>query len=213
MRYFLEVLHRSQVTLASPHAASADLCADCLLLRSANHAVHFRPVAAVQYQATAFCEVTGRSYRLPLALQGGGVGPTATFSYDNLDVGRVFSGAVHRYKVGCSRPAAAGARERAADTRPQLVIQNVGDIVASYRRVRNKEHEIRGGDGDPLAPLTEHTCLTFTPSEGVLGVAGSTDVEDKQPEAQPTRQELEVVLCADRVGPFQEHVQFALQGR
>jgi len=74
--------------------------------------VTFKPKAVKQYPVTAFCDVTGSSFRLPLNLNGLGVGPKAVFSYETLDIGDVYINAVHRYTVG---------------------IENVGEIEAEYR--------------------------------------------------------------------------------
>lgn len=49
---------------------------------SAEVTVVFRPAEARLYTDTAFCEVTGRQSRLPLRLQGVGVGPKLQFSFD-----------------------------------------------------------------------------------------------------------------------------------
>ena len=44
-------------------------------------------------------DVEGREDRLPLLLKGHAVGPIAVFTYDALEVGDVFIGAVHQYEV------------------------------------------------------------------------------------------------------------------
>ena len=56
-------------------------------------------------------QVIGREQRLPLHLQGLGLGPKATWLYDTLDVGDVYVNSQHRYEV---------------------VIENHGQIPASY---------------------------------------------------------------------------------
>ncbi len=62
-------------------------------------AVNFRPTSATVYTDVAYCAVSGVAERLPIKLQGSGIGPKAVFSYDLLDIGEVFPGAVHRYQV------------------------------------------------------------------------------------------------------------------
>lgn len=71
----------------------------------------FRPDAVGDISATAFCEVSGRQSRLPLLIQGHGLGPKATWLYDTLDIGDVFINSRHRYEV---------------------VLENTGEIKASF---------------------------------------------------------------------------------
>ncbi|XP_068116429.1 hydrocephalus-inducing protein homolog [Hyperolius riggenbachi] len=61
--------------------------------------VLFRPKAAQLYQRTVYCDVTGRESRLPLRIRGEGLGPKLRFSFDQLDIGRVFVGSSHSYEV------------------------------------------------------------------------------------------------------------------
>ncbi|KAJ3215867.1 hypothetical protein HDU67_010224 [Dinochytrium kinnereticum] len=61
--------------------------------------VIFNPQDAGANSATAFCEVSGRECRLPLALKGDGIGPKARFSYDVLDIDEVFINTLHQYEV------------------------------------------------------------------------------------------------------------------
>lgn len=63
--------------------------------------VLFRPRTAIEYVASAFCEVSGRAERLELVLKGQGAGPKARFSYEMLDLGDVYIDAVHHYEVCC----------------------------------------------------------------------------------------------------------------
>lgn len=63
--------------------------------------VTFSPVDPLQYSATAYCDVSGRAERLPIAFRGVGKGPQVLFSYDNLDVGDVFVNSVRQYEVRC----------------------------------------------------------------------------------------------------------------
>ena len=58
--------------------------------------VAFRPKTAGDVALTAFCELTGREGRLPLQLQGQGLGPKATWLYDSLDIGDVYVNSEHR---------------------------------------------------------------------------------------------------------------------
>ena len=58
--------------------------------------VAFRPKTAGEVALTAYCEVTGREARLPLQLQGQGLGPKATWLYESLDVGDVYVNSEHR---------------------------------------------------------------------------------------------------------------------
>ena len=66
---------------------------------SAEVTVVFKPTEAQQYTCTAFCDVTGRESRLPLRIQGVGVGPKVQFSFDRLDMGNIFVNSSHTYEV------------------------------------------------------------------------------------------------------------------
>ncbi|CAE7901286.1 HYDIN [Symbiodinium sp. KB8] len=59
----------------------------------------FCPKDALVYCATAYLSAVGQEDRAPLVLKGLGIGPKATFSYDELDVGNVFVESAHRYEV------------------------------------------------------------------------------------------------------------------
>lgn len=45
------------------------------------------------------CTYTGRESRLPLCIQGEGVGPKLQFSFDFLDMGNIVIGSKQSYKV------------------------------------------------------------------------------------------------------------------
>jgi hypothetical protein len=79
-------------------------------------AVNFRPTSATVYTDVAYCAVSGVAERLPIKLQGSGIGPKAVFSYDLLDIGEVFPGAVHRYQVRPPAPALSYAGQQAVLT-------------------------------------------------------------------------------------------------
>ena len=61
--------------------------------------ISFRPASVGEIAATAYCEVSGRESRLPLMMQGVGLGPKGTWLYDTLDIGDVFVNSRHRYEV------------------------------------------------------------------------------------------------------------------
>lgn len=61
--------------------------------------VEFRPTYAKQYETCAFIDVQGRELRIPITIQGRGLGPEAVFSYDVLDVGDTFINTMHQYEV------------------------------------------------------------------------------------------------------------------
>lgn len=48
--------------------------------------------------------VAGREARLPLRIRGEGLGPNLVFSFDQLDIGKVFVGSSHSYEVSGCRP-------------------------------------------------------------------------------------------------------------
>jgi hydrocephalus-inducing protein len=61
--------------------------------------VTFAPTSAASYHRVAFLCVTGRETRLPLEIEGEGVGPNLSFTYDSLDLGDVFINSEHHYEV------------------------------------------------------------------------------------------------------------------
>ena len=76
----------------------------------------FRPEVESTYNSVAYLDILGRVDRLPLAIVGQGIGPTASFSYDVLDIGDVYLNQAHRY---------------------ELVLQNEGDIQVKYALEKN----------------------------------------------------------------------------
>ncbi|XP_074751148.1 hydrocephalus-inducing protein homolog [Athene noctua] len=66
---------------------------------SAEINVIFRPQEARVYQQTVYCDISGRETRLPLRIQGEGIGPRLRFSCERLDIGKVFVGLEHSYEV------------------------------------------------------------------------------------------------------------------
>ena len=61
--------------------------------------VRFVPNSPHEQATVAFCEVSGRTDRIPLTVKGQGDGPKAVFSYDVLDVGDTFINTLHQYEV------------------------------------------------------------------------------------------------------------------
>ena len=59
----------------------------------------FHPDAARTFSRVAYCDVTGRESRLPVKIQGEGLGAKCTFSYDTLDIENVFVNSAHAYEV------------------------------------------------------------------------------------------------------------------
>uniref|UniRef100_A0A8C3CDK8 HYDIN protein n=1 Tax=Cairina moschata TaxID=8855 RepID=A0A8C3CDK8_CAIMO len=66
---------------------------------SAEINVIFEPREARVYQQTIFCDISGRETRLPLRVKGEGEGPRLRFSFDQLDIGKVFVGSAHSYEA------------------------------------------------------------------------------------------------------------------
>uniref|UniRef100_A0A8B9BFH4 HYDIN axonemal central pair apparatus protein n=1 Tax=Anser brachyrhynchus TaxID=132585 RepID=A0A8B9BFH4_9AVES len=66
---------------------------------SAEINVIFKPREARVYQQTVFCDISGRETRLPLRVKGEGEGPRLRFSFDQLDIGKVFVGSAHSYEA------------------------------------------------------------------------------------------------------------------
>ncbi|GIL73964.1 hypothetical protein Vretifemale_3957, partial [Volvox reticuliferus] len=61
--------------------------------------VTFSPDHARDYEVMAYVDVAGRAERLPVVFKGRGLGPTAVFSYDVLDVGDTWVNTLHQYEV------------------------------------------------------------------------------------------------------------------
>ncbi|NWU95982.1 HYDIN protein, partial [Upupa epops] len=61
--------------------------------------VIFKPQEARVYHQTVYCNISGRETRLPLRIKGEGIGPQLRFSFDQLDIGKVFIGSAHNYEV------------------------------------------------------------------------------------------------------------------
>ncbi|XP_074864560.1 hydrocephalus-inducing protein homolog isoform X2 [Carettochelys insculpta] len=61
--------------------------------------VIFKPREAKVYHRTIYCDISGRETRLPLRIKGEGVGPKLLFSFDHLDIGKVFVGSTHCYEA------------------------------------------------------------------------------------------------------------------
>ncbi|XP_009881567.1 PREDICTED: hydrocephalus-inducing protein homolog [Charadrius vociferus] len=66
---------------------------------SAEINVIFKPREARVYQQTVYCDISGRETRLPLRIKGEGMGPRLRFSFDQLDIGKVFVGSTHSYEA------------------------------------------------------------------------------------------------------------------
>ncbi|TRY66369.1 hypothetical protein DNTS_003345, partial [Danionella cerebrum] len=66
---------------------------------SAEVNIIFKPQEARLYQQTLYCEVTGRESRLPLCIQGEGLGPKLQFSFDFIDMGNIVIGSKQSYKL------------------------------------------------------------------------------------------------------------------
>lgn len=61
--------------------------------------VTFIPNVAGEFRCTAFCDVTGKDARLPLVLNGHGLGPKIKLNLRSLDIGPVFLGSHQSYEV------------------------------------------------------------------------------------------------------------------
>ncbi|NXA13716.1 HYDIN protein, partial [Sapayoa aenigma] len=61
--------------------------------------VFFNPQEAQVYEKVAYCDIAGREYRLPLRLTAEGLGPCLRLSFEELDIGKVFAGAVNTYEA------------------------------------------------------------------------------------------------------------------
>jgi hypothetical protein len=80
-----------------------------------NVTITFKPHVSSTYKTVAYLDVVGRDERLPLWINGVGVGPKAGLTFDSLELGDLFINSLHRYEVG---------------------IDNRGDIPCSWKLVR-----------------------------------------------------------------------------
>ncbi|ORC90895.1 Hydin [Trypanosoma theileri] len=72
--------------------------------------VTFNPQLAMNYSATAYLDISGRKKRLPLLVKGTGMGPQCELEYTRLDIGDIFIGALHEYKVAITNKGCIEAR-------------------------------------------------------------------------------------------------------
>jgi len=61
--------------------------------------IGFCPDNALTFEAEAALEIDGLIDRIPVTFKGVGLGPKAKFLFDQLDIGRVYINAVHRYSI------------------------------------------------------------------------------------------------------------------
>ena len=61
--------------------------------------VTFTPSTSTEMSCVAFCDIVGKENRLPLQLQGTGIGPRIVLSYNVIDIGEVFINSVSEYDV------------------------------------------------------------------------------------------------------------------
>eukprot|EP00698_Gefionella_okellyi_P022526 TRINITY_DN7486_c0_g1_i1.p1 TRINITY_DN7486_c0_g1~~TRINITY_DN7486_c0_g1_i1.p1 ORF type:complete len:4186 (-),score=1237.39 TRINITY_DN7486_c0_g1_i1:99-12656(-) len=74
--------------------------------------VKFNPQTALDYVSDLYLDMVGREQRMPLRLQGEGIGPRIRFNYDKLEVGGPFVNSVQHY---------------------ELMMENVGHIDAPFQ--------------------------------------------------------------------------------
>ncbi|XP_071959113.1 hydrocephalus-inducing protein homolog isoform X2 [Antedon mediterranea] len=130
---------------------------------SAEVNVIFKPQEATIYSRTAYCDITGRESRLPLRIRGDGVGPKLMFSFDSLDMGHIFIGSTHAYEV---------------------VISNIGDIDASFKRLKSQ--------------TTFGPCFKFKPNDGDIQTG--------------SHQAILISFCSSLLGDFDEVFEFHVDG-
>lgn len=61
--------------------------------------VTFTPEEAKMFEMTAYCDVTGRTDRLPLKLTGNGIGPKMDLNLDTMDLKDIYINTVHCFDV------------------------------------------------------------------------------------------------------------------
>ncbi|XP_053175951.1 hydrocephalus-inducing protein homolog [Scomber japonicus] len=66
---------------------------------TAHFNIVFKPEEAKLYQQTIYCDVTGRESRLPLIIEGEGMGPILQLNYNLMDMKNVFIGDKDCYEV------------------------------------------------------------------------------------------------------------------
>ena len=164
--------------------------------------VVFKPETAGDINAVAFCEVNGRDARLPLRLQGKGLGPKATWLYDSLDVGDVFIHSTHRYEVVLENHGEIGTEYGVQVPRGPLPPPTT--LPHSHRlpstpvrppiRFPHQMHESDFTSADP-----DRSMFRFSPAGGRL--------EPKQ------QVQIEVEFCSHLLGEFSETFRWTLQGQ
>ena len=86
--------------------------------------VTFSPKESKTYSQTALIHCQGRESPIPIKWHGCGIGPKAAFSFDILDVGKVFIHAIHEYTVQ---------------------LHNIGDIAGVFAMRCNNSDEVKFG--------------------------------------------------------------------
>jgi hydrocephalus-inducing protein len=113
--------------------------------------VTFTPSMSTEMSCVAFCDIIGKEHRLPLQLQGTGIGPRIVLSYNVIDIGEVFINSVSEYDVD---------------------LINQGDISASYElaptfSVFGSKFKFEPSSGTLMVARREKVKISF--SSDVLG--------------------------------------------
>ena len=124
--------------------------------------VFFRPQKATSHTRTAYLDVTGREERLPLKLKGEGLGPIVCFSFDSLDIGKVFVSSAHAYEVN-GEILLYDFKKNFISCYNKVIVENKGDIDAEYSLL-------------PMGSLFG-PHFQFSPSQGVLSPGSLQSIE------------------------------------
>jgi hydrocephalus-inducing protein len=124
-----------------PHFTCVPLAGEVVPGGECEVTVRFHPQSSGRLSTVAYVDVEGREDRLPLTLKGHAVGPIAVFTYDALEVGDVFIGAVHQYEVELVNRGEVAAEFRLIPPAP-----NTRAAIGLFLRARRGCHT---GGGDP----------------------------------------------------------------
>ncbi len=70
-----------------------------MIQSEAEIALIFHPSQAETITAEAWCEIEGKQDRIPVQLEGRGLGPDAAFAREALDVGEAYIHTAHNYEM------------------------------------------------------------------------------------------------------------------
>ena len=141
--------------------------------------VTFNPQLAKSYPSVAYLDIQGKSERMPLKINGTGLGPQCALSFDSLDLGDIFINSIHQYEV---------------------VLENRGSIEAKFGFQRQDtlfggKFKFSPSSGSIAAGSTQPIEISFC--SDIIGIVSETF----RIHVQGSRDELELHFKGRVIGP------------